>query len=195
LACRFALSVHALFRVRSARSRLQAIDTRRDRGKRDAQEAATARSVGLRHRPRVGRSADPVGVQRQLVFFVSPSDLAKSGSSGRQVLGGLVEQGTVEKSSGGQAGARLRVTDGNASILVTFTGILPDLFREGQGVVVLGAEADGVFQASEVLAKHDETYMPKEVAEALKKSGRWNPGFRSAAAGRHLESAKAARVT
>jgi len=110
-----------------------------------------------------------------LVFFVSPSDLAKSGPSGRQVrLGGLVEAGTVQKSTGGQAGAQFKVTDGNASVPVTFKGILPDLFREGQGVVVLGVEQqDGVFRASEVLAKHDETYMPKEVAEALKKSGRW----------------------
>ncbi len=112
-----------------------------------------------------------------LVFFVSPSDLARSGPSGREVrLGGLVEAGTVEKSSGGQAGARFKVTDGNASVAVVFKGILPDLFREGQGVVVLGmAQSDGVFRASEVLAKHDETYMPKEVAEALKQSGRWNP--------------------
>jgi cytochrome c-type biogenesis protein CcmE len=112
-----------------------------------------------------------------LVFFVSPSDLSKSTPSGRQVrLGGLVQQGTVEKTSGGQAGARFNVTDGNASILVIYKGILPDLFREGQGVVVLGTEqTDGVFRASEVLAKHDETYMPKEVADALKKSGRWNP--------------------
>jgi cytochrome c-type biogenesis protein CcmE len=113
-----------------------------------------------------------------LVFFVSPSDLAKATPNGRQMrLGGLVEQGTVEKSSAGQtAGARFKVTDGNASVPVVYKGILPDLFREGQGVVVLGVEqADGVFRASEVLAKHDETYMPKEVAEALKKSGRWNP--------------------
>jgi cytochrome c-type biogenesis protein CcmE len=112
-----------------------------------------------------------------LVFFVSPSDLTKSSANGRQMrLGGLVEQGTVAKSSGGEAGARFKVTDGNASVAVVYKGILPDLFREGQGVVVLGVErADGVFQASEVLAKHDETYMPKEVAEALKKSGRWNP--------------------
>jgi cytochrome c-type biogenesis protein CcmE len=112
-----------------------------------------------------------------LVFFVSPSDLMKSTPSGRQVrLGGLVEQGTVEKTSGGQAGAQFKVTDGNASVLVVYKGILPDLFREGQGVVVLGTEqTNGVFRASEVLAKHDETYMPKEVAEALKKSGRWNP--------------------
>ena len=112
-----------------------------------------------------------------LVFFVSPSDLAKSGPSGRQVrLGGLVQQGTVEKSTGGHAGAQFKVTDGNDSILVVFKGILPDLFREGQGVVVLGVEQpNGVFRASEVLAKHDATYMPKNVEDALKKSGRWNP--------------------
>ena len=112
-----------------------------------------------------------------LVFFVSPSDLAKSGPSGREVrLGGLVERGSVEKSSGGQAGVRFKVTDGKASVPVEFKGLLPDLFREGQGVVVLGLqEPGGVFRASEVLAKHDETYMPKEVADALKKSGRWNP--------------------
>jgi cytochrome c-type biogenesis protein CcmE len=112
-----------------------------------------------------------------LVFFVSPSDLGRNSPNGRQMrLGGLVEQGTVEKSSAGQVGARFKVTDGNASVIVQYKGILPDLFREGQGVVVLGVEQpDGVFRASEVLAKHDETYMPKEVAEALKKSGRWNP--------------------
>ena len=112
-----------------------------------------------------------------LVFFVSPSDLTRSGPSGRQVrLGGLVEEGTVGKTSGGKAGAQFKVTDGKASVLVVYKGILPDLFREGQGVVVLGTEqTDGVFRASEVLAKHDETYMPKEVADALKKSGRWNP--------------------
>jgi cytochrome c-type biogenesis protein CcmE len=112
-----------------------------------------------------------------LIFFMSPSDLTKSGGGGRQIrLGGLVEQGTVEKSSDGRAGARFKVTDGNASIFVIFNGILPDLFREGQGVVVLGVEKpDGVFRASEVLAKHDENYMPREVADALKRSGRWNP--------------------
>jgi cytochrome c-type biogenesis protein CcmE len=105
-----------------------------------------------------------------LVFFVSPSDLAKSTANGRQVrLGGLVEQGTVEKTTGGHAGAQFKVTDGNASVLVVYKGILPDLFREGQGVVVLGTEqTDGVFRASEVLAKHDEAYMPMEVADARK---------------------------
>jgi cytochrome c-type biogenesis protein CcmE len=109
-----------------------------------------------------------------LVFFVSPSDVAAKGGSGRTVrLGGLVEQGSVQRGSGG---ATFKVTDGNSSIAVRYAGILPDLFREGQGVVTLGTlQADGSFRASEVLAKHDETYMPKEVAEALKKSGRWNP--------------------
>jgi cytochrome c-type biogenesis protein CcmE len=113
-----------------------------------------------------------------LVFFVSPSELTTSTYGGRKLrLGGLVARGTVERSSStGSAGVRFIVTDGNADVLVVYRGILPDLFREGQGVVVLGARnADGVFQASEVLAKHDETYMPKDVAEALKKSGRWNP--------------------
>ena len=112
-----------------------------------------------------------------LVFFVSPSDVAKSGASGRQVrLGGLVEQGTVHRTSGKKAGALFEVTDGKASVKVTYKGILPDLFREGQGVVVLGVEQpNGVFRASEVLAKHDASYMPKEVVDALKKSGRWNP--------------------
>jgi cytochrome c-type biogenesis protein CcmE len=116
-----------------------------------------------------------------LVFFVSPSDLAKSGPNGRQMrLGGLVQQGTVEKSANGQPGAQFRITDGSASVLVIYRGILPDLFREGQGVVVLGVgQPDGVFHASEVLAKHDETYMPKDVADAMKRSGRWNPAIGS----------------
>jgi cytochrome c-type biogenesis protein CcmE len=112
-----------------------------------------------------------------LVFFVSPSDLAKAEHPGRTVrLGGLVEAGSVHKGSTGKPTASFRVTDGAASVEVNYTGILPDLFREGQGVVALGSvQADGSFKASEVLAKHDETYMPKEVAEALKKSGHWNP--------------------
>jgi len=85
-----------------------------------------------------------------------------------------VEQGSVQRT---QAGASFRITDGAKSVAVTYAGILPDLFREGQGVVTLGTlNPDGTFKASEVLAKHDETYMPKEVADALKKSGQWKPG-------------------
>jgi cytochrome c-type biogenesis protein CcmE len=112
-----------------------------------------------------------------LVFFVSPSDLAKTGPSGRMVrLGGLVEQNSVIRASTANAATTFRITDGAKDVTVTFSGILPDLFREGQGVVTLGTlRPDGVFVASEVLAKHDENYMPKEVAEALKKSGHWNP--------------------
>jgi cytochrome c-type biogenesis protein CcmE len=115
-----------------------------------------------------------------LVFFVSPSDLEKDARLGRTVrLGGMVEQGSVHRTGGenaGSAGAVFRVTDGANSVKVTYAGILPDLFREGQGVVTLGTvQPDGTFRASEVLAKHDETYMPKEVADALKKSGHWDP--------------------
>jgi cytochrome c-type biogenesis protein CcmE len=114
-----------------------------------------------------------------LVFFLAPSDLAtKAPAPGRTFrLGGLVEQGSVQRIAvDGRPTAQFRVGDGAASVEVTYGGILPDLFREGQGVVALGAmQSDGTFRASEVLAKHDETYMPKEVADALKKSGHWNP--------------------
>jgi cytochrome c-type biogenesis protein CcmE len=112
-----------------------------------------------------------------LVFFVSPSDLAKTGPTGRVVrLGGLVEQNSVVRASGNTTATTFRITDGTKAVAVTYNGILPDLFREGQGVVTLGSlKPNGTFVASEVLAKHDETYMPKEVADSLKKSGHWNP--------------------
>jgi cytochrome c-type biogenesis protein CcmE len=112
-----------------------------------------------------------------LVFFVTPTDLASKGAGGRTVrLGGLVEQGSVEKSAMGRPSVRFRVTDGTDAVTVVYAGILPDLFREGQGVVTMGSlQPDGTFRASEVLAKHDETYMPKDVADALKRSGHWNP--------------------
>ena len=114
-----------------------------------------------------------------IVFFVSPSDLAtKAATPGRMVrLGGLVVQGSVHRlTEGGKPVASFQVTDGAHAVAVNYTGILPDLFREGQGIVALGSLApDGSFRASEVLAKHGETYMPKEVADALKRSGHWNP--------------------
>jgi cytochrome c-type biogenesis protein CcmE len=113
-----------------------------------------------------------------LVFFVSPSDLAKQPDNGRSVrLGGLVKEGSVHRETvDGRPVATFGVTDGKATVRVNYTGILPDLFREGQGVVVLGTlQPGGTFRASEVLAKHDENYMPKEVADALKKSGHWDP--------------------
>jgi cytochrome c-type biogenesis protein CcmE len=112
-------------------------------------------------------------------FFVAPSEIAtKAPAPGRSFrLGGLVEEGSVERiTQNGRPTAKFRVTDGAGTVSVTYSGILPDLFREGQGVVTLGTMTpDGGFRASEVLAKHDETYMPKEVADALKKTGHWNP--------------------
>jgi cytochrome c-type biogenesis protein CcmE len=114
-----------------------------------------------------------------MVFFVAPADIAaKAPKPGRSFrLGGLVEAGSVVRSNeADRPTAHFRITDGRASVDVSYVGILPDLFREGQGVVTLGTmKPDGTFAASEVLAKHDETYMPKEVADALKKSGHWNP--------------------
>ena len=114
-----------------------------------------------------------------MVFFLTPADLAsKAPSAGRIFrIGGLVEQGSLTQArQDGKPVARFRVTDGHAAVTVDYAGVLPDLFREGQGVVALGAlRPDGGFLASEVLAKHDETYMPPELADALKKSGQWNP--------------------
>ncbi len=90
-------------------------------------------------------------------------------------LGGLVEQGSVERQPNQMV--RFRVTDGPNTIAVTYQGLLPDLFREGQGVVAEGRlDASGAFTASTVLARHDENYMPREVADALKKQGHWQPG-------------------
>jgi cytochrome c-type biogenesis protein CcmE len=110
-----------------------------------------------------------------LVFFYSPSDLdTKQITAERTIrVGGLVEQGSVER-GGSRPEIRFRVTDLEKSIPVVYVGMLPDLFREGQGVIATGKmSADGVFQASEILAKHDENYMPPEVADALKRAGRW----------------------
>jgi cytochrome c-type biogenesis protein CcmE len=116
-----------------------------------------------------------------IVFFYSPSQLAEkkpapnSSLEGRRLrIGGLVEQGSVRKD--GQE-VRFKVTDLKQSVDVVYRGLLPDLFREGQGVIAEGSlGADGVFTAREVLAKHDENYMPPEVAKALKESGRWQEG-------------------
>jgi cytochrome c-type biogenesis protein CcmE len=114
-----------------------------------------------------------------VAFFTSPTELVRHPPGPDRVfrLGGLVEAGSVTRGAlDGKPSASFRVTDGAATVTVNYVGILPDLFREGQGVVTLGSLApDGSFRAQEVLAKHDEAYMPKEVAEALKKSGHWNP--------------------
>jgi len=111
-----------------------------------------------------------------IVFFYSPTQVAEKhpGPERRFRLGGLVEQGSVRKD--GQE-VRFTVTDLQKTVPVVYRGLLPDLFREGQGVIAEGAlGADGLFVAREVLAKHDENYMPPEVAKALKASGRWQEG-------------------
>jgi cytochrome c-type biogenesis protein CcmE len=110
-----------------------------------------------------------------VVFFYSPSDLAEQDvqPDRRFRLGGLVEENSVVRADDGVT-TTFRVTDLASTVSVSFRGLLPDLFREGQGVVAEGQlDAKGVFVASEVLAKHDENYMPPEVAEALRKSGQW----------------------
>jgi cytochrome c-type biogenesis protein CcmE len=109
-----------------------------------------------------------------IVFFNSPSDVVeKNLQPGSRIrLGGLVKPGSLER--GEQLAVRFEVTDGNRAIAVRYQGILPDLFREGQGVIAEGTlESGGAFKADSVLAKHDEKYMPKEVADALKKQGHW----------------------
>ena len=110
-------------------------------------------------------------------FFYTPSQAkAADLAPGRTVrLGGLVQPGSVVKTADG--GVQFTVVDQAEGVRVHFAGDLPDLFREGQGVVCQGVlEADGRFRAHEVLAKHDENYMPREVVEGLKQSGEWRGG-------------------
>ncbi len=112
-----------------------------------------------------------------VLYFYSPSDVTTKhvgpGVSFR--IGGLVEKASVHHGAG--ADVRFTVTDGARAVPIEFNGVLPALFREGQGVVATGALGpDGTFNATEVLAKHDEKYMPPEVVAALKRSGRWQEG-------------------
>ena len=110
--------------------------------------------------------------RENLVFFYSPTDLqAKPQPPDRLVrIGGLVEEGSVARAADGST-VSFRVTDLKQAVAVSYAGMLPDLFREGQGVIAEGAlGSDGVFVAREVLAKHDENYMPPEAAEALKRA-------------------------
>jgi len=112
-----------------------------------------------------------------IVFFNSPTDLVEKNVApgARLRIGGLVKEGTVVRSE--NLAVRFEVTDGKSSVPVTYQGLLPDLFREGQGVVAEGSlQVSGVFKADSVLAKHDEKYMPKEVADALKQQGLWKEG-------------------
>src|SRR4029078_10513750 len=112
-----------------------------------------------------------------IVFFNSTTDVAQKHTvpGTRMRIGGLVKPGSIER--GDNLLVRFAVTDGKTDIAVRYQGIVPDLFREGQGVVAEGKlDTGGVFAADTVLAKHDERYMPREVVDALKKSGRWQEG-------------------
>jgi cytochrome c-type biogenesis protein CcmE len=129
-----------------------------------------------------------------IVFFYGPSELAqKAPAPGSHLrLGGLVKQGSLQRE--GNQTVRFTVTDMKQQVDVTYTGLLPDLFREGQGVVAEGTLGpDNLFRADSVLAKHDERYMPREVADALKKQGVWQGG--DAQEGAKAMGAQAATVT
>jgi cytochrome c-type biogenesis protein CcmE len=119
-----------------------------------------------------------VALKDSIVFFNSPTDVVeKQIKPGMRIrVGGLVKEGSVQR--GDSLAVRFDVTDGKSTVVVAYQGLLPDLFREGQGVVAEGAlDAAGTFRADSVLAKHDETYMPKEVADALKKQGHWKDDY------------------
>ena len=115
-------------------------------------------------------------MQDSVTFFFSPSEVTEATApAGRNIrLGGLVEAGSVQHAHDGSVA--FVVTDNAATTRVVFHGDLPDLFREGQGIVAQGAFGpDRTFHADQVLAKHDETYMPREVADRLKATGEWRP--------------------
>ena len=113
-----------------------------------------------------------------VVFFVTPTDLAAKTAelrpNARVRIGGLVQPGSVERGSNREVS--FTVTDNRTDVKVTYQGLLPDLFREGQGIVAEGMLVNGVFKADSVLAKHDENYMPREVADSLKQQGVWQNG-------------------
>lgn len=109
-----------------------------------------------------------------LLFFMMPTDVLAKQPTAPIRLGGLVAEGSLRRHDENLF-ITFGVTDDKNTIPVTYKGILPDLFREGQGVVAEGIWKDGIFQATHLLAKHDEKYMPREVAEALKANGQWRP--------------------
>ena len=110
-------------------------------------------------------------LQDNIVLFLTPSELTPEKMTARQLrIGGLVEEGSVQIDG---LQARFSITDSAAIVSVLYNGALPDLFREGQGIIAQGRFEDNIFRAENVLAKHDETYMPREVAESLKKQGVW----------------------
>ncbi|OUS34921.1 cytochrome c biogenesis protein CcmE [Rhodobacterales bacterium 56_14_T64] len=111
------------------------------------------------------------GMRDGINFFRAPSEVIAEPPQPSEVfrIGGLVEEGSLVRGQGEVV--RFSVTDGGASVPVTFTGVLPDLFEENQGMIGSGRYVNGVFEATEILAKHDESYMPKEVIDALKEQG------------------------
>jgi cytochrome c-type biogenesis protein CcmE len=116
--------------------------------------------------------------RNSIVFFNSPTDVLENHvAPGTRIrLGGLVKNGSLVRGNG--LNVRFEVTDGKSEIPVSYDGLLPDLFRQGQGVVAEGElNRSGVFKADTILAKHDSTYMPKEVVDALKKSGHWKDDY------------------
>jgi cytochrome c-type biogenesis protein CcmE len=113
-------------------------------------------------------------LQDKVAFFVTPTQVAeRQVAPGKRFrIGGLVAQGSIQREPGGEV--RFALTDTAHAVQVVYKGLLPDLFREQQGIVAQGIlRSDGTFEAAEVLAKHDENYMPKEVADALKQAGYW----------------------
>ncbi len=129
------------------------------------------------------------GMRDGINFFRSPTEVAEAPPGPNETfrIGGLVEEGTLVRGAGETI--TFSVTDGGASIPVRFTGVLPDLFGEGEGTVATGRLVNGVFEATEILARHDEDYMPREVVEALKAQGHFMapeapaPGAANAASG------------
>ena len=124
----------------------------------------------------IGAWAVVGALKDNVLYFRSPSDVAAKtvGAGVAFRLGGLVEKNSVVRGPGAQV--HFAVTDGKGQVPVAYNGVLPALFREGQGVVALGSVEAGTFQATEVLAKHDEKYMPPEVVDSLKRAGRWKEG-------------------
>jgi len=117
-------------------------------------------------------------LNESIIFFNSPTELVEKqiNPGTRMRIGGLVKEGSISRGEG--LAVHFEVTDGKRSVPVAYQGLLPDLFREGQGIVAEGAlDSGGVFRADTVLAKHDETYMPKDVADALKKQGHWKEDY------------------
>ena len=110
-------------------------------------------------------------------YFRSPTQVIDEPPNAREIfrLGGLVQEGSLRRDKDGTI--MFRVTDGNASLEVRFKGFLPDLFAENQGMIGKGSMEEGIFLATEILAKHDETYMPREVMDALKKQGLYQENF------------------